>query len=665
MTAPARPRRSLPVRLAVLLWLTWLPLQPLSADDDQLLQRERNQFLEARKALFAGDRARFRTLAERLGGYPLQPYLRFWALERELDRLTPDQVQTAFDELEQTPLATQLRGQWLSRLAREGRWQEYVDAYRPAFDTEARCRYYDALRQLDRTAEAWAGVRKLWLVGHSQPRVCDPLFAAWRAAGQLTPAQTWGRIELALRRGETRLATYLGRFLDAPDRDRLDLWLRMRRDPRSTLTLPALAQDGPIERKILLYGIARLADNDAPAAEAAWAGLQGRHAFGDDARHAVDRKIAMEYAFDADPLAPSRLAALPAAWQDAGVRGWGVRSALRLGRWDEALAWIERMPPEELAEARWRYWRARALAATGHAAEARAAYAELSEGRGYYEFLAADRLGRPYRITHVPVSSLDTQVKAFEREPAILRARELYHAGLLLDARREWRDALDGRSPEELRLAGRLAFHWGWYDRAIFALGAARYYDDLEVRFPFAYRAELDAQARAQDLDPAWVFAMARQESAFNPRAYSSAGALGLMQIMPGTGQQIARALNTPLGNKWRLFEPELNARFGTHYLRTLLDQLADHPVLATAAYNAGPHRVRAWLPAVGSVDADIWIESVPFYETRDYLQRVLAYTAIYQDRLGREVEPLSQRMRVIGAGLAGAGAPAAGRAGG
>jgi soluble lytic murein transglycosylase len=649
----------------VLLWLAWLPLQPLPADDDQLLQRERQQFLEARKALFAGDRARFRALEKRLADYPLQPYLRFWALERELDRLTPDQVQAALDELEQTPLATRLRGQWLSRLAREDRWQEYVDAYRPEFDTEARCRYYDALRRLGRSAEAWTGARKLWLVGRSQPRACDPLFAAWRAAGKLTPALTWGRIDLALRRGEARLATYLGRFLDAPDRDRLDLWLRMRRDPRSTLNLPALANDGPIERKILLYGIARLADNDAPAAETVWAGLQGRHAFGDDQRHAVERKIAMEYAFDADPRAPSRLAALPAAWQDASARGWGVRSALRLGRWDEALAWIERMPPEELAEARWRYWRARMLEATGHAAEARAAYAELSEGRGYYEFLAADRLGRPYRIEHVPVSSLDTQTAAFERDPGILRARELYHAGLLLDARREWRDALDGRTAEELQLAGRLAFHWGWYDRAIFALGAARYYDDLEVRFPFAFRTELADQAQARQLDPAWVLAMARQESAFDPRAYSSAGALGLMQIMPGTGRRIARALNTRLGNKWRLFEPELNARFGTHYLRSLLDRLDDHPVLAIAAYNAGPHRVRAWLPAAGSVDADIWIESVPFYETRDYLQRVLAYTAIYQDRLGREVEPLSQRMRPIGTGLVDAGTPAAGGAGG
>jgi len=197
------------------------------------------------------------------------------------------------------------------------------------------------------------------------------------------------------------------------------------------------------------------------------------------------------------------------------------------------------------------------------------------------------------------------------------------------------------------------AYHWGWYDRAIFALGSARYFDDMEIRFPFAYRTELTSQARAQQLDPAWVFAMARQESAFNARARSSAGALGLMQIMPATGRRIASDLNTSLKDKWRLFDPKLNARFGTHYLRKLLNELGDHPVLAIAAYNAGPRRVRGWLPDAGSVDADIWIENVPFHETRGYLQRVLSYTAIYQDRMGHEVVPLSRRMRPVSARLA------------
>ena len=657
MTAVLRFRLSRFVRMGLVALLAWQPLHSLQASDDQLLSAERKQFLEARKALLAGKGARYRTLEARLRDYPLHPYLVYWSLERQINGLSPDAVSAALDDLEQTPLAKRLRGKWLKRLASEGRWREYLVAYRPEFGTSASCRYYDALRRTGNPGEAWIGARKLWLVGRSQPRACDPLFDAWRAAGQLTPELTWERIELAIRRGQVSLATYLGRFLDAADRDRLDLWVRMRRDPRKGLELRALRKDGHIERKIMVYGVSRLAGYDAPAAATAWTRLEGRYDFADDQRHAVERKIALEYGYDADPQALDRFAALPTAWQDERVRGWGARVALRLDRWDEALAWIERMPPEELSDERWRYWRARALEATGHPAEAQAAYAELSTGRGYYEFLAADRLGRQYRIDHIPVPAEPAQTNAFEAEPGIVRARELFHAGLLVDARREWRHALADRPAEELRLAGRLAYHWGWYDRAIFALGAARYFDDMEIRFPFAYRTELASQARAQKLDPAWVFAMARQESAFNARARSSAGALGLMQIMPATGRHIASDLNTSLKDKWRLLDPKLNARFGTHYLRQLLNDLDDHQVLAIAAYNAGPHRVRRWLPATGSVEADIWIENVPFHETRNYLQRVLAYTAIYQNRMGREVVPLSQRMRVVSAGHARGGA--------
>jgi soluble lytic murein transglycosylase len=451
-----------------------------------------------------------------------------------------------------------------------------------------------------------------------------------------------------------RLASYLGRFLGRQDNRLLELWIAVRRDPRTGLRSGLLDDDGPVQRKVVAYGVKRLARYDAPAAAAAWeGGLRERYDFDADARWDVERKIAIEYAYDGEPEGLLRLATLPPPWQEQSVKTAAARLALRLGRWDEVLDWIARMEPDVLSEARWRYWRARALEATGHPAEAQAAFAELSTGRGYFEFLAADRLGRTYRINHVPVPTRAVDEAALEDLPGIQRARELYHADLLYDARREWRAALDGQPSELLRTAGRLAFHWGWHDRAIFALGAARYYDDMEIRFPFAYRQELASQARAQKLDPAWVFAMARQESAFNAGARSSAGALGLMQIMPATGRQIASDLNTRLKDKWRLLDPKLNARFGTHYLRSLLDRLDGHPVLAIAAYNAGPHRVRRWLPDAGSLEADIWIENVPFRETRNYLQRVLAYTAIYQNRLGREVVPLSRRMRVVASGVA------------
>ena len=629
---------------------------PSSADDGTLLRAERELFLEARQALRSENLGRFRELEVRLRDYPLHPYLSYWDLERRLDTLSAAAAQAALEAFASTPLESRLRGRWLERLAREGRWSEYLAAYRPGFGTRAECRFHDAQRRIGRLAEAWAGARELWLVGRSQPRECDPLFDAWRAAGQLTHELARERVELAIKRGQVRLARYLRRYLDPADRARTDLWIEVRRDPRAGLELPALRADGEMERKILAYGVKRLAGYDAPAADAAWRSLRQDQAFGETERREVERKIALEYAFDGDPRALERMSAMPAAWHDEDVRGWAVRVAVRHGRWGEALEWLRRMPSEEAEEARWRYWRARVLEAQGQTEEAEALYRALASGRGYYEFLAADRLGEPYRFDHDPVSGPVAGDADLDREPGIVRARELFHAGLVIDARREWRAALAGRLSEQFRLAARLAYHWGWYDRAIFALGSARYWDDLEIRFPFAYRSELATRARNQRLDPAWVFAMARQESAFNARARSSAGALGLMQIMPATGRRIASDLGTRLASKWRLLDPDLNARFGTHYLRKLLDELDDHPVLAIAAYNAGPHRVRQWLPDAGMEEADVWIENVPFHETRNYLQRVLAYTAIYQDRLGSEVVPLTHRMRPVVAGVARAG---------
>jgi soluble lytic murein transglycosylase len=353
---------------------------------------------------------------------------------------------------------------------------------------------------------------------------------------------------------------------------------------------------------------------------------------------------------------------VPREWHDEAVHEWAVRSALRFGQWPTALAWLERMPDAQRQEPRWSYWRARMLDETGASPAAAVLYRELGRGRGYYEFLAADRAGQAYTFGHVPVPESMTMAKALAATPAFVRARELYFAGLEVYARREWYAALDGQDERMQLLAGRLAAHWGWYDRAIFALGAAGYYDDLEIRFPLAYRTPLAAQARAQGLDPAWVFAVARQESAFAADARSPAGALGLMQIMPATGRKIARDLNSRLASQEHLLQPERNLHYGTFYLRQLLDQLGEHPVLANAAYNAGPHRVRRWLPEDGSQPADIWIETVPFRETRDYMQRVLAYTAIYQQRLGVPVTPLSQRMRAVTADLASRPAPGDGR---
>ena len=226
------------------------------------------------------------------------------------------------------------------------------------------------------------------------------------------------------------------------------------------------------------------------------------------------------------------------------------------------------------------------------------------------------------------------------------RARELYILGREPDADAEWRQTIQAFDRPALLQAAALAQRWDWHAQAIATISRAEYWDDLELRFPLAYRDGVVNQARASALDPAWVYAVIRQESGFRPDARSPVGALGLMQLMPATGRQIARELRDATDDP-PLLQPDANIRYGVHYLRRMLERLQNNPVLATAAYNAGPHKVAQWLPARAAVPADVWVETIPYRETRAYVQRVMEYAAIYQRRLGSPAPELTLGARM------------------
>lgn len=219
------------------------------------------------------------------------------------------------------------------------------------------------------------------------------------------------------------------------------------------------------------------------------------------------------------------------------------------------------------------------------------------------------------------------------------------------EARRQWAYATAPLDERGLAIAATLAQEWGWHDRAIRTANRADALDDLELRFPIAYRDVVEASARAYDLDPGWIYGVMRQESMFVPDARSPAGALGLMQLMPRTGKLVARELNMGHMPASRILDIENNVKLGAGYLRRMLDQNGGNVMLATASYNAGPHRVRQWLPADGAMSADVWANSIPYSETRDYVKNVMTFTTIYEHRLGAKPTRLSARMRDVVSG--------------
>ncbi len=629
--------------------LLLLAALPLHADDPDGPLQERTRFLAAKKALEQGDSLRFIKLASELKDYPLYPYLVYWHILEKLGTQPPFTVRAFLRNNADTPLADRLRTAWLQYLAKHQRWKEYLDFYQGSRSTELRCHFHTAQLVTDRQADAWEGARQLWLVGHSQDKACDNLFAAWEKAGYLTPALRWRRIELAMARGNIDLAGYLAQELPKKERQLVELWRKVHTDPHLIADIELLDPDDRHARTIALHGLKRLASLEPRAAAKAWPALSLYHHFDQQQRHTAAHAIALHLALDANIHALEWYAALPQKSFTASSRAWAVRTALRNKRWLAAIAWIESMPDDERQSDMWSYWLGRAYEASGKDQQAEELYRTVSASRSYYGFLAADRIGAEYNLTHEPLSVSPEALDRLETHPAMVRAHELYHLTLTNDARHEWDYAIAQMNREERMAAGKLAARWQWHDRALLTLARANYFDDLTIRFPLAYSDTVFKEAEKHSLDPAWVYAVARQESAMDPNAQSRVGALGLMQLMPATGRTIARQMDTEITDHQDLLEPETNLCFGSYYLREVLAQFSDNPVLATAAYNAGPHRVQRWYPERSTLDADIWIDTMPFYETRQYVRRVMAYAVFYDQRLKRPVRRLSQRMPPVG----------------
>ncbi len=633
-------------------------------DDRAKVERQREDFLAARKAYIAGDQKTFQRLRDSLDGYPLQSYLRYADLKDRLAEAPMREIEQFIQDYAQSSVSSRLRAAWLAQLAQQKRWEDFLRVYQPYPDMQGVALHCLQLRarlatgDTETPAQDWHDeVKELWLVGRSQPEECDAVFKSWHAQGSLTNDMIWQRIRLAMDNREPDLAVYLAKDLGAADRKLVEHWRRFHKDPAALLDHPDLKKDHLRVRDIVRYAIKRMARGNAGLAHAKWRSIKTRYAYSAQEAGETVRDIAVAAALQHDPGATTLFAAVPVGALDDNAHEWRVRAALLQQEWQAALNAIEDMPAGLRDKSPWRYWKARALEQTAQArnksssvpppavSAAERIFSELARERSYYGFLAADRLHQPYQMNSTPVAASTEEWDALNRHLGIAQAYELYQLGLIGEARREWDHLPRTLDERQLHMAATLAARWGWHDRAIFTLAKAKITDDLELRFPLLYREQVMANAKNQDLDPSWVYGVMRQESAFMSDARSSAGAIGLMQLMPETGKAVARLLGNPIRHVKELFDADKNIELGVAYLRHVLDKNEQHHPLATASYNAGPQRARQWLPKQQDLPSDVWVENIPFTETRNYVQQVMAYTAIYTNRMEREMTPLRVRM--------------------
>jgi len=609
--------------------------------------RERRDFVLAEQAVEQGNAAVFQALAGTLTAYPLYPYLQYQWLKKDLTQT--DSIRAFLSTYKDSRYASLLRGRWLKAMAEQNQWLDYVDQYRAGGDVALECLYHRAAYQIGFRGLALAQAKRLWMSGGSQPGECEPLFTALADAALITREMIWQRFELALKGNNRQLAEYLARKLTGLDREAAEAWLKVDQNPELIREEKTRLPEGRFAARIFAHGIDRMAKSDPDSAARLWDAEKNGLQFGEPGKQTIERRLALALAFQRKAGAYDRLTGLTA--HDGEVREWRVRSALFEQNWQHIAEALSGLTLDELKEARWQYWQARAQASAGNHEAARALYAEAALDRSFYGFLAADALSQPYRLADNPVPLHFNELGDLASEADFQAVSELRALNRNMEAQRQWWFTVGKLSREKRAQAAKLAESWEWAPVAIQTLVKADYWDDLALRFPLHYQEQVQSNALRHDLDPAVIFGVMRQESMLDSRAESPVGAKGLMQVMPKTGRQLANEIQQELAADYSLFDPDLNIRLGAYYVRKLLQRFDGNMALAVAAYNAGPARVAKWLPLAGNMPADIWVETIPFKETRKYVASVLSYAIIYQHRLNKNGLKLKDLMPPVPSG--------------
>lgn len=613
-------------------------------------ESQRRDYQVALEAARAGNVTRYRELAHRLDGYVLRPYLEYEFLKDRLGSTPPGALRAFLDDAAPAPVADMLRRKWLRRLAQQGEWETFLREYKDIEDDpELQCvRLNRLLKTGEQQVALMDEITSVWRTGQRLPAACEPVFNAWRGAGHMTNDLVWERVRLAMERRNTSLASELASQLPAGERVWVNRWIAVHRDPAGELAAIRYPVETPTARMIVRHGVVRLAQRDPEEAMRRWEALKQKYQFFGEDDNYVLRHVGILAAQDHQPAALKWLTAVSAESSDENLHLWRVRAALRANEWETAKRFVMGLPEELQKQAQWRYWKARIVEQSGDKDAAKTLYQGLATERGYYGFLAADRTGFAYSMQHSPVEATPEEISAMLARPGIRMAQELYLMGQTLDARRQWAYTTRRMNNRDLAVAAVIARQWGWHDRAILTVSRSDYQDDIELRFPLLYRDVIEDKATRHGLDAGWVYGVVRQESAFVPDARSGAGALGLMQLMPTTGRLTGRRLNVPVNGTHALLDVEKNINLGAGYLREMLDRYRGNQVLATASYNAGPNRVSDWFQEDASLDAEIWVETIPFNETRDYVKNVLAFTTVYDYRLNNRPIRLTHRMPAV-----------------
>jgi soluble lytic murein transglycosylase len=631
-------------RMNISTWLLSVALGIASSITGSIVQAAPgdDEFMAMREAFRVGDTRKLDLLAPKLKGHVLEPYAAYWQLRSRLDAAAPETVRAFLGEYKDTFVAERMRADWLRRLGRSQQWDVF-SAELPLLiedDIDIACLALQSRARTDATAVREA--RSLWFTEKDTPDSCAPLFNALAASNQLSVQDVWGRVRMALAAGQVGVASRAAAYLPAGQAPNAALLSAVSQNPAAHLARP-LEATSRAARETAMFAVYRLARSSPQQAAAHWSGMEAK--FTEEERAFVWGHIGLQGALRHDPQTLSWYA--KAGDMNDYQLEWKARSALRTSDWKTLIAAVDVMVKEG-QDAPWRYWKARALKATGRDAEALVLLKPLSQEFSFYGQLALEDLGGKVTAPAAGYTATAADIQAMSQHSGIRRALALYALNLRSEAVREWAWSIRDLDDRKLLAASEVAKRADLPDRVINTADKTQSVHDFRLRYFAPYHDVLKVHAARQGLDEAWVLGLIRQESRFMADVRSSAGAMGLMQLMPGTAQWVAGKMGLKNWRWGNVTDVDTNLSLGTYYLRHVLDYLDGNPALASAAYNAGPGRARAWRPD-RAMETAAWAETIPFNETRHYVKLVMANASYYASLLSQQAQSLRSRIGEVG----------------
>lgn len=592
--------------------------------------------------------------------YPLYPYLQAARLRRELAQPSPaadlDARIAALLASSGDALAMrELRRAWLLSLADRGDWAAFLANYsETTADATLRCQALNAKLALNPTPALSQPITELWLSGEKSPAACDGVFAWLRTQPAWTPALIEQRARLQLQAGNSVAARTLAAQLPSERAAPLLQWAALIDNPAKEIDAAIAQPARAIEREALLDGWTRYARKDAEAAAARWDALLSTRRLEANAASPFARALALGLAWSRKPAALEYFAKVAAPDLDALAQEWWARAALWAGDWAQAARVIGAMPESLRGQQRWRYWSLRATAeqTPDTAAEA---LAQLASEDGWYPALASARLQKAYAPHPQPIAVSETALAQIAALPGVIRARELFLVAMRPQASAEWTQATEALDAAQRTQAIALAARWSWYDQAVATASRQQIFDDYALLYPRPYDAPVRAAAEVTGLREELIYGIVRQESLYRADAVSKAPAYGLMQLIRETAARTAKRLQKPSPSVDALFDPATNITLGAGHLRELVDRFGGAVPVAIAGYNAGPNAAARWLPEEPRA-LDVWVENIPYNETRTYVQRVLWHSLVFGWQRSGKPQKLEAWLQPISAGAASGG---------